>query len=1130
MANDPLEGELQQHAAALRSLARALVDPADADDLVQDTALRALRSPPPRPGGLGAFLRTVLRRLASSRRRDDARRRQRETAAAKPEAIPSAAQDAARHEVIARLTQALLSLPEPYRDVLLQRYFEDCWPAAIAARAGVPVETVKTRIKRGLAMLREQLEAQGARQGGWRAGLIGAFGLSRGAAMAVGVVAMGTSVKLAIGGAAMVAVAVATWWAMQPGAMVSPPAQIAGDAVLSPVVADAGGTTGSTERVAVAAPPAEEAARSVVEGTVRDAAGTPMAGVNISGRLIEAARAATVLPATSSDAQGHFALALPREAPVELVFSYAGHRPHREMVRAPLSGIDVVLERSPMLQGCVVRGDGTPVGGALVRWSTVVLGPGAGASTTTGTDGRFAFADLPRSLDLEILAPDALPVFRDLANVTWGMPELTVTVEEGRKAMGTVVDGASGAGIAGASVSLWYFGWERRQHGAAAGQDAVMYHGSTYTAEGRRGGPSQLAETVLARTDGTFTLTRLPSAWDKSRPAAWLWVTAPGRAPHWQVVALPERAETLQVTLHRAGSVRGRVVDAAGAPVAGQRIYAEAKAQPLCDAGPNVAFRRQDGGYGRMWSTRRPEVVAPFQGEREAFTDLAGAYVLDGIPCPIGGGEVTVAVIDDSARVTVAARPGEVVVAEDLVLPEGRCRRWHGSVRDENARPVAGALVEVGGTPTRTDAQGRFDLEVPGNVQGKLTLRASAFGYVPIRRALLPSAGRLFVECDEGGVAITLARAFRLAVVIVDRAQRPVPDAAVQFFAAGTLAEFGSGGPRPVDLGRGFSDDRGAVLLEGVPASCDVLVEPDWFQPVHRRILASVAAAAGTLHVTLDDLDLSAGTRTLAIRVLDARTETGHAGMVLVEAMSANDSRRRLMPGPDVRLDGLSPGAWEVRVAAEGLGARSERVDLREDQRLDVRLGQGPGISGQVTCAALPLARPLQVSARDLATKRLCVARTDAAGRFALAGLEPGEYQLAVEPFESDAFASWPMRTPQDHASRAPVEVRVVAGAEPAPVTLPVVPVLPFDVEVVPDAAAGAAPNLWSWAQSLHFTVADEQGRAVYAGGPSVVMAAAAALSLRLPEARYTVAVRYRGGMLGERMLSAGESWQLQQR
>lgn len=141
--------------------------------------------------------------------------------------------------------------------------------------------------------------------------------------------------------------------------------------------------------------------------------------------------------------------------------------------------------------------------------------------------------------------------------------------------------------------------------------------------------------------------------------------------------------------------------------------------------------------------------------------------------------------------------------------------------------------------------------------------------------------------------------------------------------------------------------------------------------------------------------------------------------------------------------------------------------------------------------------------------------------------MEPGEYLLSVEPFESELLAQFPMPEPQGNASPAPVKVKVEAGAAPTPVTLPVVPVAPLRVVVEADAATRAAQTVWSWAQGLQFTVTDERGANVYAGGPSSLTTSGAELMLRLADGRYIVGVRRRGEVLGERTLSTGEDWRL---
>lgn len=218
MSDHVLERELVQHAAALRRLARALVGADDADDLVQDATLHLLRARPARSAQLGGLFATVLRQLASKLRRSESRRARRERAAARAEAVPGADHDVARHELVAAVLRELLALPASCRDALLQRFFEDRTPSQIAARLRVPTDTVKTRLKRGLAMLRARLDAGGASgREPWRAGLLAAIGPARAAAVAgaaapaTGAILMSLGTKLYLGAGAAAAAAAICW-------------------------------------------------------------------------------------------------------------------------------------------------------------------------------------------------------------------------------------------------------------------------------------------------------------------------------------------------------------------------------------------------------------------------------------------------------------------------------------------------------------------------------------------------------------------------------------------------------------------------------------------------------------------------------------------------------------------------------------------------------------------------------------------------------------------------------------------------------------------------------------------------------------------------------------------------------
>ncbi|MCP5065239.1 MAG: sigma-70 family RNA polymerase sigma factor, partial [bacterium] len=172
----PLEaGELLQHTAFVTAMARGVLgrDPL-ADDAVQETWLAALRGAGPRkPGALRSWLGSISRRRAQDLRRKQAVHDRLEGQAAQPGAEPSTAELAARAELGRTMVAAVLALDEPYREVLLLRYYEDLPPRAIASRLGLPVETVRTRTRRGLERLRAGLtRSRGGDGKAWSAVLV----------------------------------------------------------------------------------------------------------------------------------------------------------------------------------------------------------------------------------------------------------------------------------------------------------------------------------------------------------------------------------------------------------------------------------------------------------------------------------------------------------------------------------------------------------------------------------------------------------------------------------------------------------------------------------------------------------------------------------------------------------------------------------------------------------------------------------------------------------------------------------------------------------------------------------------------------------------------------------------------
>ncbi|MEW6742088.1 MAG: sigma-70 family RNA polymerase sigma factor [Planctomycetota bacterium] len=181
MAKDPIESSylrpapevLLVHADFIGKLARSLVsDPHWAEDIAQETMVTALEAPPRRLDNVRGWLAVVARNLGRQLRRGEAHRVQRERTAAQVPAVPSAAEIAEREAVRREVVQAVLELAEPYQSAILLRYYEDCAPREIARRLGLPVETVRTRLKRALGKLAKALDARhGGNRREWMLGL-----------------------------------------------------------------------------------------------------------------------------------------------------------------------------------------------------------------------------------------------------------------------------------------------------------------------------------------------------------------------------------------------------------------------------------------------------------------------------------------------------------------------------------------------------------------------------------------------------------------------------------------------------------------------------------------------------------------------------------------------------------------------------------------------------------------------------------------------------------------------------------------------------------------------------------------------------------------------------------------------
>jgi RNA polymerase sigma-70 factor (sigma-E family) len=151
------------HYAGLVRLAALLVrNSGEAEEIVQDAYVglhrrwRRLREP---ERAVGYLRQSVVNGARSAQRRNVVADRRAPTVAT-TQAEPSAESHALAAETRLAVMNALHTLPERQREVLVLRYYSDLSEAAIADALGISRGAVKTHASRGIRALRTQLEDQ----------------------------------------------------------------------------------------------------------------------------------------------------------------------------------------------------------------------------------------------------------------------------------------------------------------------------------------------------------------------------------------------------------------------------------------------------------------------------------------------------------------------------------------------------------------------------------------------------------------------------------------------------------------------------------------------------------------------------------------------------------------------------------------------------------------------------------------------------------------------------------------------------------------------------------------------------------------------------------------------------------
>jgi len=416
--------ELLAHNSFLVSVARRLVlDEQSAHDVAQQTYVAALENPPGEHKPLAPWLTTVARNFARMTFRSERRRRERERAVSLPEGIPSSADIVAQEEIRSKVVDAVLALDEPFRDVIVLRFYQGLPHRDAARRLGIPLETMRSRLKRAMALLAKRLDSMhdGERKN-WLAAIGPIAGLKGAAPTASATAAGGAagtasiwaalgalSLKFKIGAAALVLLGTALWFAGP-----TEPDGVEVDYAFAPI-AEADTRGGENEDAALADPDVEPGrvpleprpegtgapaaapgeTRALLAGRFVDADGAPVAGVAVADP-VDGARVRS-----GSDGRFEFSFALrssKRSDRKMLAITRSGFasRETEVVVRADETVHlgDVVLEPGGALSGRVVDPLGNPVTGAKVTCSLNDLLPDDdGQRRKNGPMRRHCFID-----------------------------------------------------------------------------------------------------------------------------------------------------------------------------------------------------------------------------------------------------------------------------------------------------------------------------------------------------------------------------------------------------------------------------------------------------------------------------------------------------------------------------------------------------------------------------------------------------------------------------------------------------------------------------------------------------------------------------------------------------------------
>ena len=1023
--------ELLDHAEFLRGLIRNLVfDEQTGEDVLQETWLTALRRPPANRLALRSWLATVARNFALKARRSTLSRQQRERRVGQGrgrEEAPAADSVVSHRAVLRDMTTAVTGLKEEHQEVVYLRFYDQLPPRRIAERLGLPVETVRSRLRRALEQLRGRLQARHGKE--WQALLIPFLppGLLETAirprTLPVGGALAGSGLLLA---GAITALLLTAPWAGEGDDPVG-----RGGGVESARAAAAGEPEEGEEGANPAGPSRRGRPLFTFTGRVIDERGDPVAGARVNGhhrfpldprlaracsyrlsgsnpdRVLARAGREPLFPGRIMAADLAAAAAPPGPAPCRTVTDGTGRfaietpwrRPwlwaQREMLLCPAAIRGRRLEENTLVLlpggGVTVAAqgeDGGPLVGARVRllplhrtymaacldYPVAPLQEGR-----TGPDGEVSFTGLvPGESWLALLqASGRGPALSAAYRARRGeCGRITLRARPTRSLIVVARDG-SGRPLGGVRVRTALLAFPPPVQALLTGLEGVT------DGEGRL----HLADLPPARLHlDAYALNRKPvqRTLDLARP----------------------RREPVELVLEEGVAVTGRVMLRDGGPapdaVVGLLLPRFTSERPMADQIPHHLLD--------------PAAVVRTDGE--------GRFRLGGLPDrPLELAAMTSAF---SIQIVPVPAPRE---AGELLFRLERRGAITGALVDPAGRPAPRFAIQVWrNDPGRQDiffyhrrfeaAGGSFRL--PDLAPGTYDLVAEAEGYArAVRENIRVDPGRE----TRAEPVLRLQLPGRVEGIVQDRRGRPVPGLRLEL----TPSSRGAAPGTFLSPHLALSGADGRFSFTDVP--------PGWWEIRGEEDPRGWARLATpfrmTENKTLRDLEVRLHPpAVLSGEVYDGegRTDAGRAvlarglGPGMKELWSVTDGDGRF------RLPNLQPGLWQVLAVSPDLYEtnRRRRLEVRATGRLTAGLMTGgcrvvnvqvlPGrekrvllgspaggscsLSGALRAGSAPLvamAVVLEHPARNGVVRSPLTAQTDPRGRYRIDRITPGEYQLVAQ-------------------------------------------------------------------------------------------------------------------------------------